>query len=574
MKFHKRSRKRKQIRNAAILGVAMLATFAGAYAYRTLFARPGEAALQLIPSDAILVVSVDISPSPTQALAFKHIDDALARNGQERFMEQALMSGLGKDKLMEEIVPLVKRGGALCIEPKEGKNTGNTAVGLIALSDGAKALESLKKYTRPSYFRGAKYYTAPGSTLNLMVVDDYLVVSDSPQELLKIKEVRQGLMKSITSIPEFNTARDEVASDANMLVFASSNMWKELVKDTVDASPNWVALGVALRDGGIGISLAGKTDFEKFPALKAVANTPGVRNDLFKVLPAGSYGMFAVSDPSAMYQASVNSVSSKGDAKKNIKEAENSLDKSIGLSVTGDIVPALSGDSVIALYPSSASTAGVDGLIVIDDQNGASPSSAIQKFKEFMDNQVAKEHNGEMPFRTKSIEGGTEYQITEKMEEDMRKSIGNGMDPKDIDKDVLVSKKTVVVATIGKVVLASTSQELLDRAIVSYRETKNALSMDSNYSPYEKTLLDGSQMMAVFSVSRIAEGIQNTARLGHMEPEAAKLFTSVLTALQTLKEPLYLKGKSAQNGLSTSGIFIPMDYDKLIDIVGGQLKKK
>ncbi len=558
------------------VGTLLLASFAGAYVYRTLFARPGEAALNYVPADALAVISIDLSPSPTQALAFKQIDNALSRNGLERYTENSILDMIQKSPLNAELAPLVKRGAAGCLDSKPGRSDKEmTGLLFISVSDGGKALEIIQKHAQPKFYKGLKYYVANNQPFGIYVLDDLLVMSDDPAELLKVKEIKDGTRKAITSVPEFLAAREDVASDANVMAFASQALWNIAFKDIAKTSPNWMALGIAVRDGGIGLSMAGKTDPANFPELKTYASIPPVRIDLFQVLPEGSYGMFATSDLGTALRMGESSVSNNKDARKGIQDMEDSMEKSIGLSVQNDLIPALRGDVVAAVYPSrKGEVVGVDVLAVIDDLNGGDPSSAVQKFQAFMDKQMSKEGNEQKLFTSKSIDGGMEYRINDKMEADMQKGLGDGIDSSQFNKPSLVGNKTVVYAFIGKTVIASTSQELLDRAVNTYRSKTNGLEGDTKFAPYEKSVLDGSQSVIAFSLSRIAEGVKNTIHPTKMNQDDAKLLNSVLDAFLPLKDPFMIKAKATPDGIGSGGVFIPMDYDKMIDLIGSQMKKK
>ena len=558
------------------LGTGLIAAFAGAYVYRTVFQRPGEAALKYIPADAFVVMSVDLSPSPTQTLAFKHIDDALNRNGLGRFAESSILDMFAQTSFNAELQPLIRRGGAGCVEHHDVKGDGEfTGLVFLAVSDGTQANDILKKHCPFHYFKGVKFYAIPKSKMLAMVVDDLLVLTDSPADLLKVRQIQQGELKSIISDPEFLAARDQVASDANVLAFASKKMFQATLKDAFTKAPDWMALGIAVRDGGIGISVAGKTDLKEFPAMKEYMNVPGVRADLLQVLPTGSYGLIATSDPAEAFADIEKTMEDQKGAKKAIKEAEDSTEKSIGLSVKEDILPALKGNSVVGIYPSTTDEpAGVDLLAVIDDQNGGNPASAIEKFQAFMEKQNAKEGDAPKMFVKKALAEGNMYRINDKLEADMQKSMGDGIDSSQFNKPSLVGNKTVVFATIGKVVFASTSQDLLNRAVASYGSKSNGLAGDTRFAPYEKNLLDGSQSVIALSLGRIAEGVKNTVHSSKMKDDDAKLFNSILDAFSTAKDPFSIKTKAMPNGVGAGGVFVPLDYDKMIDMVGTQMNKK
>jgi hypothetical protein len=254
---------------------------------------------------------------------------------------------------------------------------------------------------------------------------------------------------------------------------------------------------------------------------------------------------------------------------------EDSIQKGIGLSVKKDLVPALKGDAVAAIYPSQdGAAAGVDLLMIVDDSNGANPADAVDRFQSFVEQQIAKEGNSPKVFLEQKLTGGREFKVNEKIEEDMRKSIGEGMSPDSVRKDLLVGKKTIVFAMVGKAVIGSTSQALLDKAIATYTSKTNGLSGDPKLGATEKSMLDGSQSFAVFSLSRIAEGIKNTMVTSKMSADDRKMFDGVISAFESLNDPLYIKGKANPDGLSSGGVFIPLDYEKLVDIISGAVNKK
>jgi hypothetical protein len=571
--------RRRRVALGIILGTVVIASLAGAFAYRQVFARPGEAALRLVPADSVFVASIDLTPSPAQALAFKHIDDSLSRNGMGKFLEKSVLDIFDHSKVTEALRPLVLRNGAICVEAPEGNGKEAAAVAFLAVTDGKQAAQILEKGGYPQFYKGTKYYKTGGSPMLVTVIDDLLVITDRPEHFLSIKAVRDGSVKSITTVPEYIAARSKVADDANIMLYMSPKLASIMIPGNQDQSryplPEWAAVGLAIRDGGIGLSFSGKMDVSKYASYKDIAQIPAVRSDLFQVLPTGSYGMIAVSDPSAYFNWIESSLKDDKDMAKGIAQAEDSVQKGIGLSVKEDLSPALKGDTVAALYPSEdGNPAGVDVLVVVDDTNTANPSDAVDRFKTFMEQQMAKEGNTPKIFQETSIQGGREYRINDKMQQDMRESLGHGMDDGTVKKDVLVGKKTVAYAIVGKAVLAASSQELLDRAVACYSSKTNGMTGDAKFSTSEKELLDGSQSFATFSLSRIAEGVKNTLNTSKMDGNNRKAFDSIIGMFQSLNDPFYVKGKSTPDGHTSGGVFIPLDYDKLIDLLGERMNNK
>jgi len=304
-----------------------------------------------------------------------------------------------------------------------------------------------------------------------------------------------------------------------------------------------------------------------------MGQTPPIRTDLFQVLPSGAYGAFVLSDPTNYFESMRGTLGKDKEAAKAMNEMEESLGKETGLSFEKDVLPAFRGNVVFAAYP-TPENAGLDALIVIDDKNDGDPANAADRFQDWVARQVEKEGNQQGPLWTeKKVNNNRFFRITDENQAEMRKSFGNGMDDSQINRQALVGNKTVAWAMVGKAVLASTSQELLDRAVANYQNPGSGLDTDPKFAAHEKEVLDGSQQLFVLSLSRIAEGVRNTVRTEKMDADGRKIFNTILGAFEKLNDPLTMHGKMQPDGRSSGGAFIPLDYDKLLDFAGDMKNK-
>lgn len=574
---HRRSHRRTAVRLTA--GALFFATFAGIYAFRSLSARLGEGALRLIPNGARMVAVVDLSPSASQTVAFKRIDDALSRNGLDGMAEGSLIS------ILEQTAPgakalskLIKRNGAAALLPgPDGTMDGCQPVAILALNDSAAAQAVLVKNGVPLFFKGLKYFRLKNGTANMLVLDDFLVVSGSPSALLQVRNVQTGAQPAITSNAQFASARTYLADDANVMLLLSPQLAEGFGPKTMagGVTSDWTSMGLAIRDGGIGFSAAGVVDVSKNPSFAKLGLIPAIRPDLFKVLPAGAYGIFAQSQPSSFYEAAIPAVGKDKKAKKGVDDMEANLQKEIGLDFEKDVLPAFKGDSITAVYPTAVGApAGLDVLLLIDDSNGGDPANAMSRFQDWMKRQGQKADGGKAPLWTEREAGAVHYfQISDSIQSDMRKSMAKGMDASQIDKSALVDRKTLAWAFVGKAVIGSTSQDLLDRAVRSYQEKTGGMDTDPKFAAYETKLLDGSQSLAMLSVSRIAEGIKNTVRTEKMSENDRKMFAASLASFAGLDQPFSVQSRVQADGRTSGGAFIPLDYDKVIDLIGGAMPK-
>lgn len=551
------------------LGTTAVATLAGAYAFRTLTARPGEDALRLVPADAVVVATLDLSPSASQVIAFKKIDDALARNGLNGFMESSLIDMFEPSaKGREALRPLVLRNGAVAILPvTSGKFGDGKPVAMLAVTSGADAQKALETQGEARYHKGLKYYKLRNGSQLYMVVDDLLIIAQEPTALFAVKQVRDGA-PNITSIASFTGARSAVAQDANIMVFMSPKLLAEAPKAAEGLMSDWMTVGLAIRDGGIGISFAGAADTTKEPALATLGQTAPVRNDLFKVLPSGMYGSIVYSQPSKAIEAMEKGMSKDEDMKKGIREMEEGMRKEAGLDLRKDVIPAFHGTTILAAYPNADEVSGVDALLVIDDLNGGDPANALERLTHWAEEQMEKEGGDQEMYTRTEKDGVTWFRIADKIETEIRESMGEGMDNGPAKNYALMGEKTIAWAIVGKAVLASTNQNLLERAVASYRTNENSMVADPKFAGVEAKVIDGSQQVGMFSLSRIAEGIKNTIDESKMDKEGAKTFRSILSAFANLDEPFTTKMRIQTNGRFAGGTFIPLDYDKVLDLAG------
>jgi hypothetical protein len=555
------------------LGLTLLASIAVAYAFKSIFARPGEAALQYIPADSYFAGSIDLNPSPAQALAFKHIDDAMDRNGMNRFLETSVLDIFGSGPGIEALKPLVQRNGAFAGVHDSTKDE-MVGLALLSVTDGQEAQRVLAANGTPAYFRGTKYYNVKGVNGCMMVMDDFLVIGEKPIALHMARQVKEGTAPALAMTPEFTEARQHLASDANVMAFVNPKLLGQSgVEALKDAKASWLGAGLAIRDGGIGLSVWNQLDPSTIHGFAALSKTQAIRADLFQVMPSGAYGMFALSQPTNMFDQFEQGMSEEKDGQKGLDEMDKAAQDNLGMDLK-TLKEAFQGDAVVAAYPSpGGDTAGVDLLAVVDDQNGATPGTALGKFQHFVESQTNKEGNSEPLWVSTDADGVTQYRLADKVQDDMRKGIGDGMDPQMVKKDVLIDKKTLTWASVGNVVLASTSPELLHRAISTYQTKATALSADAGFIKSDAEVLDGSQILAVFNLARIASGVRNTVTTTKMDKQGADAFDSITGAFEKMTDPFYLKTRLGSDGQVNVGAFIPIDYDKLFDFVGKQMKK-
>lgn len=559
-----------------LLGTTVIASVAGISAFRILFARPGEASLRLVPANALIVATVDLSPGPNQVLAFKQIDDALERHGAKNKLESSLIDLFEPTaKGREALRPLVLRSGSLFVVPKEGvMNMEDPAMGaMLTVTSGTDALAALKKEGVAKYFRGAKYYKLKNGNSFYMVVDDLLVVSTEPSTFLAVKQVQNGA-PSILSNPQFVSARGRFSDDANLMVFVSPAMADQF--DQEGLLRDWSGGAVAIRDGSMDMKFVGCLNPEKQPTVAALGKIAPLRQDLLSVLPRGAYATIAIAQPSKIMEAMEGSIGNNEEAKKGIKEMEDGMRKETGIDFRKDLLPAFAGNSVLAMYPSGDSGTGADMLLVVDDSHDADPGGVMDHFVAYMDEQAAREGSGPDHFFAQQKEGDLTYaSLDPEIEEGMnREMFGDGSDTGPFKPNPLGGSKTLAFAHVGKTVIAATSKDLLLRAVRSYSEKSGSLADDAAYADAKPLVAGGNHEVVAFSMSRIAIGMRKALDEKKLKPEDKKSWDAILGAFENLEKPLLTNVRFESNGTVEVGGNVPLDYARLFDFFGSLMETK
>lgn len=575
---------RRRVVGRVVLGIGVAGALATVFAFRSFFARPGEGALRLIPKSAIMFGTADLSPSPSQTLVFKKIDDALARNGLDKKIDGALTDIVAHGPVGDELRPYSKRAAAFAmLAPEAGGEVkpDDSFVAYFSLTDGGKVAKILADKGRKLFWRGTQYYQLDRDGVpGMMVIGDTLVVG-SGKVLNQVEMVSEGKASSIEDRADFVAERQKLDADCNVMVFVAPEAFELFAKDApketkeMMAANKWMAMGIAVREGGISLSFNGNYDEGKAKWLSSMSSIAPLRSDLMAVLPKGAYSVTALSQPSKYFESFEMAMAQEPEGKKAVREMESSLAKEANLSLRQDVLPAFQGNAILAIYPSESAekVAGVDVLLVVDDKNGAKAGALAERLREFAERQIEKEGH-DKPFEVSTSGDVKKYRLVGDAERELQDGFDKSFEGDDapFDKAAMTKDKTITWAIVGETVVASSSAKLLDRAIAGLSSHENGLATDPRWTSAQKTLLSGSQVLTTFSIARIAEGVENTVRTEKMDQEGAKTFKDVIDALKTLTEPFSVQSKMSGGEMNTH-LFIPMDYDKLLDLLGRAIEQ-
>ncbi|MEO7454372.1 MAG: DUF3352 domain-containing protein, partial [Fimbriimonadales bacterium] len=353
----------------------------GAVGVMSLLERRGEAAISMIPSDAALAISFDNTPSPSQVMLFKEISNAMEDGGVNRFVDEMM------DDM--EVPPQVRA-------IKENLK-GSFAVGLwgdiaggepdmvfaAALNSTASAENVLRDHAKKISGLGVPAYEVDGEVI-IAFYEDYALVSNSQENLRRAIDAGEGKIQSLDEIAAFKSARESLPSDASFMLFVNGEAIAKADEDTRKmyeamgiVKAGWAAVSATVIDTGIQIDMyqdmrgAGQLVAE-YEAIPELTYTSANR------LPAGAIGVLAVSDAGRMVGAVIESVSASV-LGADFEEGFGEMEKETGLNLEKDILPALAGETYMALYPPKDGKDDPTFVLMFDEQNGGKPEAAARK---------------------------------------------------------------------------------------------------------------------------------------------------------------------------------------------------
>src|SRR5262249_84654 len=129
----------------AALALALFLLIGGA-AYKIFFQRTGEQAIQLIPSNALVVITIDTAPSPQQIGLWQRIQGALDREGLSSKIDKAISSIPDQSWPATIRTAIDKSIAVAVIDPKLCNVKQDPGVVVyLAIKDEGKVRETLKK---------------------------------------------------------------------------------------------------------------------------------------------------------------------------------------------------------------------------------------------------------------------------------------------------------------------------------------------------------------------------------------------------------------------------------------------
>ena len=553
----------------------LLLIVGGTLAYRYLMNRPGEQAIQLIPANALMVVTIDLKPSAAQVPVFKRIQNAIQNQGIEKRFEDALNSTGQDSEIVRAVKPHITNSLAFAMLPRPGATADNAdPVLFLSLKDAGEVEKILARRGTRSLANGLTYYRLKNDNSNAAIIAEYLVLSQAPAALAQINQIHQNDgVQSVATLREYQWARSALPEDANFMFFLSPSALAELDKEskTIGVNPfrttKWFGISATLRDQGIMFDYRWPYDSSAMPGLKHMAQIPPVDDSIYKRLPTGAYGVMLLSQPSRYWDFIRDAVSIEPGAREEFVKGMAEFEKETGISVDRDIMPGLNGSFWLAIYPDPATEVGA--VVVFDDANGADPARLADKVRTYVAGASAKEPGG--PVRFLPFQNGN---VTFwKLDDDSKKALNNelqgavsnvnpaGPPPANQAKK---PEATIVYAQVGRAVLIASSQELLDKAVSTYGGGGLSLADDPAFQGMRSNVTPGSQTVFMVNLAMIMQKIGP-----HLEKEFKDSGVNpddIIRLFGDASTGLVASGKY-DGAIQTGNFFLPLEYERVVTLM-------
>jgi hypothetical protein len=566
---------------AAMALISLIA--GGTLAWRYYFGRAGETAIQLIPADAALVVTLDTTPSAAQTPLFLRIKNALQTAHIDQEVDGAV-KGLMQDEsspISASIRPYLTTSFAFAMlnVPTSGSMDEGKPVVLLAIND-ANAVDGILARTGQRLHRGdMTYYRLKKDDQCAMLLANYLVFSTSPDILVRIQSTYQGRNQSVASLRDYQDARQELPEDANVMAFVSPAALAALNDQgkKVGIAPfhetKWLAASATLRDDGIAFDYRAPASATGLARMRQPSQFAAIDTNALKLLPAGPYGLFALSDPAAYWDMAMGMVGQDPKGRKELDQGVHDFESETGFSVTADMLPAFRGRTWFAVYPNpDDANAHPEGLIVIDDANHATPAALSGKVRAWLERITAEKGKPGVRFTAARQGDTTIWRLDDATKQSLNEAATSATKGLTGDEGESTQHKpsksgdwAPAYAEVGNSVVIATSDSMLFRALAAHQGLTPTLADATEAAFMRQHLQPGTQGLLMVQLSKIMRALEPHL---HMSDNGTNMSTDDLINLFGNPNLSLVATSRSEGGVERANLFLPLDYDRAIRLIG------
>jgi hypothetical protein len=636
-------RNHRRAGSAKTAGIAIVALLivGGAFAYRYMFGRPGEAAIQLIPNDATFVMTLDSHPSPLQAPLFQRIGDAIRREKLDEEIDKAFTSMSNGMPVPKNITKELDNSFALAMwidkpapppAPQPGVTDApggmppanmppnpfdnpNIAV-FVATKSAEKVQTEIEKEGDAVTIAGhkcVKFKTGDGFAT---LIGQHFVITTTEALLKRIIETKDDPKGSVAELAEFKAARASLPSDANWMFFVAPKGIKTF-QDQAKAiggtntanvpTVEWMAASATLRNEGVQFDYYGPADSTKSPALKALGEIAALNPATFDKLPAGAYGVTGYSQLGKYVDMTTEMMKGSEGVTEEMNKSLESLKEETGLDLHSDIVPALNGNMILAVYPDAKRpTESVDIVAVIDEANGADPATLAEKVRQIVEKKLAEEA-AKHPTTTTPAAGSQElmtsrtygdvtcWSLNDTMRNDLVEGVSGSMGskppklspadeamykkynipppqpsgPSKSDINHYTDGKTFTYAVIGKSVIVASSEAMLNTAIDAWNGKAPGLGTDTKFASMRKSIQPSSQAVLMVSIGRVLEALRP---MMDKQTAGGPIATNDILSIFGGPDAGMAFSGGYDGKIARGTALLPVDFERLATVIGKMVK--
>jgi len=344
------------------------------------------------------------------------------------------------------------------------------------------------------------------------------------------------------------------------MLFVSYDALSKMSKDTpmLNLPEGYMAVSATVEKGGLAFDSYGLNKADKNSKLFAEMKPLDI--DAVGALPRAPYGVLALQSVDKMGVGILGQLSATQKDNR-IQEELDGFEKSTGFNLKEDVLPALDGTSLVALYPgNSAKPEDVQLLMSIKDGEGVGEAGKIaNRIRNRMNKEAVK--NGDQPKWTTRKEGSYIWW-------ELDPTSLNATLPRGRNSSASFAKNPGYVITPTGVLLGS-SKEILSRAV--FAETgKFRLDQSAEFKQMQKMIAENSPSVFMMNPSKIMDAVIK-AMGPALEGSSIKI-EDLKGIFGTGLIPMVASG--AYNGKSSNGkMFVPLDYDKLCKVIRAASEK-
>ena len=554
----------------------------GALGYYLLFARESAAAASLIPSDAPMVITVDLVRNPGQVRLLRGIRDSMLREGLGKEIDKLVQKSPGytvEQKIGSHLKPAFAAGLWLT-----GSKNNPDFIMSVPMKDPAKVREILEQNGQKGTLGSLEYYRLASGRCHALI-GDCLASSNKPELLARAAAVYQGKTPAVTTLSSYKAAMAALPGDTNLAVFMLPDaLTKSMPADQQLPEQNpfkgiqYMAFGAALRDDGIAIegwmSGAGSAD-TPFAALAGAKPLPP---SFLAQLPAGAYGFSCQSQAGAIWKWERQQLArASQDTDARITQGETAA----GISIVNDVAPALNGNCTVAVYPDERGPDhGVELTAIMDDTNNADPAALFARLRALIEKSTVQ---SPLPVRFESQASGraTIWSMNPEAVNAIRAGLTGIISQRLIGSPegaqgalTYFDNKEIIYGQVGKAVILTTSRGMLQKALAAYTgaDQSASLSTQQAYRNMSGSVIPGAQSVFMLDTHGILEALRPM-----LEQEAQKEHSTVtvndLIQVFPISSGLVTSTRVDRTS-ALSQCFIPVNYDRAIHFATSVLKEE